>query len=60
MGLEMKKSGYNSLESFFNKLMNKKMRFVFLKYIDIDKNYNRVREEEEFMKIIKNMGEIHG
>jgi len=59
MGLEMKKSGYNSLESFFNKLMTKKMRFVYLKYIDIDRNFNGVREKEEFKKIIKNMEEIH-
>jgi len=60
MGLDMKKSAYNSLESFFNKLMNKKMRFVWLKYIDIDRNFNGVREEDEFLKIIKNKGEIHG
>ncbi len=60
MGLEMKKSGYNSLESFFNKLMTKKMRFVYLKYIDIDRNFNGAREEEEFKKIMKNKGEIHG
>jgi tetratricopeptide (TPR) repeat protein len=60
MGLGMKKSGYNSLESFFNKLMSKKMRFVWLKYIYIDRNFNGIREEDELLKIIKNTGEIHG
>jgi tetratricopeptide (TPR) repeat protein len=53
MGLGMKKSGYNSLESFFNKLISKKMRFVWLKYIDIERNFDRVREEEEFIRIAK-------
>ncbi len=56
MSLGIKESGYNYLESFFNKPMTKKMRFVYRKYIDIDRNFNEVREEEEFLKIIKNKG----
>jgi TPR repeat protein len=60
MSLGIKELGYNYLESFFNKLMTKKMRFVWLKYIDIDRNFDRIREEEEFIKIIKNKGETHG
>jgi len=53
MSLGIKESGYNYLESFFNKLMTKKMHFVWLKYIDIDRNFDRIREEEEFIRIAK-------
>lgn len=60
VGLGMKESGYECLRYFFNKSMTKKMRFVYLKYIDIDKNFDRVREEEEFIKIIKNKEKING
>jgi len=57
MSLGMKESGYEYLRYFFNKPLIKKMLFVWVKYIDIDKNFDRVREEEEFIKIIKNKGE---
>jgi tetratricopeptide (TPR) repeat protein len=53
MSLGIKKSGYNYLESFFNKLTTKKMRFVYLKYLDIDRNFDKIKEEEEFIRITK-------
>jgi hypothetical protein len=56
----MKESSYECLRYFFSKPISKKMRFVWLKYIEIDRNFNNVKEEEEFIKIIKNKGEIHG
>ncbi len=60
MGLGMKESGYKNLKTFFNMAMNKKMGYAYLKYIDFDRNFDNIREEEEFIKIIKNKGEIHG
>jgi TolB-like protein len=53
MGLGMKESGYEQLSSFFDTMTAKKMRFTYLKYIDLDRNFDRVREEEEFIKITK-------
>jgi TolB-like protein len=54
LGLEMRESGYKYLKSFFERQMAKKMRFIFLKYIDLDRNFDSFRNEEEFQKIIKN------
>ncbi len=51
MGLGMKESGYEHLRAFFNRPQTKKMHFAYLKYIDFDRNFDRVREEEEFIKI---------
>ncbi len=55
-GLEMNKLGYENLKVFFKSPVIKKMHHIFLKYIDIDKNYDSVRNEEEFKKIIKKRG----
>ena len=60
MGLGMKESGYEHLRLFFDRSPVQKMRFTYLKYIDFDRNFDNIREEEEFIKIIKNKGEIHG
>ncbi len=54
MGLGMKELGYEYLRSFFNRSRSKKMRFIYLKYIDIDRNFDYFKGEEEFKKIIKN------
>jgi len=48
-----KELGYELLNHFFNKTRNINMRFVWLKYIDIDRNFDRVKEEEEFIRIAK-------
>jgi hypothetical protein len=53
MGLEMRELGYKYLKSFFSNQMAKKMRFIDLKYIDLDKNFDSFRNEGEFQKIIK-------
>jgi TolB-like protein len=51
--LRMKESGYKNLRVFFENPVTKKMHYIFLKYIDIDKNFDSVRDEEEFKTIIK-------
>jgi TolB-like protein len=53
IGIGMKESGYECLRYFFNKPISKKMRFVWIKYLDIDRNFDRVRKEEEFIIIAK-------
>jgi TPR repeat protein len=57
LGLEIRESGYKYLKSFFERQMAKKMWFIDLKYIDLDKNFNNFRNEEEFQKIIINKEE---
>lgn len=58
MGLGKKDLGYKYLESFFEKSIVKKNRFIYYKYIDIDKNFDRFRNEEKFKKILRNKEEI--
>jgi len=58
MGLGLIDLGYDYLSSFFNRPEIRKNRYIYLKYVDIDKNFDTFREEEEFQKIIK--GEING
>jgi len=53
IGIGMKESGYECLRYFLSKPISKKMRFVWLKYIDIERNFDRAREEEEFIRIAK-------
>ncbi len=53
MGLGMKEKGYECLSHFFEKPRIKKNRFIFKKYIEIDRNFERVKNEERFKKIIK-------
>jgi len=53
MGLGKKELGYEYLESFFNDPITQKDRFIYHKYIDLDKNFDSVREEEKFKKTIK-------
>jgi len=53
MGLGMRELGYEHLKSFFDRMQTKKMRFAYLRYIDFDRNFDRVREEEEFIRITK-------
>jgi TolB-like protein len=53
IGMGMKESSYECLRYFFSKPISKKMYFVWLKYLDIDRNFDRVREEDEFIRIAK-------
>ena len=52
MALGKKELGYEYLESFFNDSLTQKDRFIYHKYIDLDRNFDSVREEEKFKKII--------
>lgn len=55
-----KELGYKYLKSFFGQERAKKMHHIYRKFIDIDKNFDRVRDEEEFKKIImKESRDIH-
>lgn len=56
MGMEMEELGYKYLSSFFDSTFAKKTHFIYLKYIDIDKNFDKYKEEEKFKKITKNKG----
>jgi len=53
MGIGKKELGYGCLKSFFSKEKTHKIRFIYHKYIEIDKNFENFREEEKFKKIIK-------
>jgi len=53
MGLGMKEHSYEHLRLFFNMSPTKKMRFVYLGYIDFDRNFDNIREEEKFLRIAK-------
>lgn len=52
MGAGEKELGYKYLKSFFGKERAKKMHHIYRKLIDMDKNFDRVRDEEEFKKIV--------
>jgi TolB-like protein len=52
MGVGEKESGYKYLKTFFEIDRSKKMRHLYLKLIDIDKNFDKVRDDEEFKKIM--------
>lgn len=54
MGLGKKELGYKYLESFFNSENTKKDRFIYYKYIDIDKNFAKLKDEDKFINILKN------
>jgi tetratricopeptide (TPR) repeat protein len=53
IGLGEKEKGYEYLESFFNDPITQKDRHIYIKYVNLDKNFDSVREEERFKKIIK-------
>lgn len=55
-GLKMNKLGFDYLRALFNEQLTKENRFIYLKYIDIDKNFNDFREEPKFEEIIKIQG----
>jgi TolB-like protein len=52
MGVGDKELGYKYLKSFFSEERAKKMHHIYRKFIDIDKNFDHVRDEEEFKKIV--------
>jgi len=52
-GLDNKEQGYEYLESFFNREQAIKEKFINLKYMEIDRNFDTIRNEEKFKKITK-------
>ena len=53
MGIGEKELGYTYLEDFFIKDNTQKTRYKYYKYIDIDKNFDKFREEERFKNIMQ-------
>ncbi len=56
MGIGEKELGYQTLEDFFAQENTNKTRYIYHKFIEIDKNFDNFREEERFQNIINNMG----
>ncbi len=52
MGIGEKELGYTLLEDFFAEERQDKVIYIYHKYIDIDRNFDRFREEERFRSII--------
>lgn len=52
-GLGMKEAGFKFLKSFFNEDIAKKIPYIFIKFIDMDKNFDMFKGDKEFKKIIK-------
>jgi TolB-like protein len=53
MGIGKKELGYKYLEAFFSKGRTDKIRQIYLKYIEIDRNFDICRDEERFKDIIQ-------
>jgi len=56
IGIGNKELGYKHLEDFFNKDKTHKIRYIYHEYIDLDKNFEKVRDEERFKNIINTKG----
>ena len=52
-GIGDEESGYRYLESLFNDGQTQRDRFVYSKYIEIDRNFNKYRNEEKFQNLIQ-------
>ena len=53
MAMRKKELGYRHLNSFFNCEGIDKMRYIYYKYIDIDRNFDKYKNEAKFIEIIK-------
>lgn len=53
MGIGEKELGYKCLEDFFADEKIKKTRYIYHKYMDIDRNFNNCRDEQRFKNIIQ-------
>ena len=56
-GLGKKEMGYKFLKSFFSEDFTLEFPYIFVKYIDIDRNFDKFKNEKEFKKIIKGENE---
>ena len=52
-GIGDKESGYKHLESLFNDRQNQRDRFLYSKYMEIDKNFDKYRNEEKFQNLMR-------
>jgi len=57
MGIGKKELGYDCLEAFLSKEKTEKTRYISLKYIEIDKNFDNYKEEKRFKNLINNWEE---
>jgi len=53
MGIGKEELGYDYLEFFFNREKTDETRYISLKYIEIDKNFDNYRDEERFKNLIQ-------
>ncbi|MGD8535558.1 MAG: hypothetical protein PVF66_06865 [Candidatus Aminicenantes bacterium] len=53
MGIGKKDLGYKCMEDFFAQERQNKIRYIYHKYIDIDRNFDSFREEERFRSLIQ-------
>lgn len=60
IGLGKKELGCKHLESFFENSIAKKNRFIYQKYVDIDRNFDNFKDEEQFKKILRNKEKTYG
>ena len=56
MGIGNEELGYKCLEDFFDKEVMDNTRYINNKYIDLDSNFDNVRENERFKRIINRKG----
>ena len=52
-GIGDEESGYHYLESLFNDGQTQKDKFVYAKYTEIDRNFNKYRNEKRFQNLIQ-------
>jgi tetratricopeptide (TPR) repeat protein len=53
MGMGKKELGYDYLQAFFIRDKTEKTRYISLKYIEIDKNFDNCRDDERFKNLIQ-------
>jgi TolB-like protein/cytochrome c-type biogenesis protein CcmH/NrfG len=58
MGIGMEQKGYEILDSVFKNPDINKFRYIYTRYMDIDRNFDIIRDKEEYKNIIK--GEEYG
>ena len=51
-GAGMENQGYEHLQAFFSHPLSRKKHFIFLKYIHIDRNFDKYKNSSRFKSII--------
>jgi hypothetical protein len=52
MGLGREETGYQYLQSYYQKERSNRERFISYRYIALDRNFDRVRKDEKFLEIL--------